>query len=74
MPSKLGDTRQEPFEKRFLELQNLLKHCYLKVFEISKNFANFAVGKFAPSEARMFAKKFFGGGVGATPPFVSPPV
>ena len=34
---------------------------YKKFFEIPKNFANFAVGKFAPSEARMFAKKFFGG-------------
>ena len=34
---------------------------FLRFLEIPKNLANFAAGEFAPSEARMFAKRFFGG-------------
>ena len=37
-----------------------LKPFLKEGFKNPKNFENFAVGKFAPSEARMFAKKFFG--------------
>ena len=43
----------------------------MKVFEIPKNFAIFAKGKFAPSESEEVFKKSFGGVQGQGPCIVS---
>ena len=51
-----GERPEGLFKKVPLDSPKTFHKKALKVFEIPKNFANFAAGKFAPSEARMFAK------------------